>query len=114
MPIYEFRCRGCGHEFERLQKVSDPDPTRCPECRAAKLVRVISPVGFRLKGSGWYETDFKKTGRRNVIDSDKASGEKKDKAATASGDETKPKEQPAKAEPKKAEPAKKEGGQAVA
>jgi putative FmdB family regulatory protein len=66
MPIYEYRCEGCGHRFERWQKMSDPDPKRCPECKRAKVERLISAVGFRLKGGGWYETDFKKDHRRNL------------------------------------------------
>ena len=72
MPIYEFRCPGCGHTFERLQKLSDRDPEYCPRCEAVGVVRVISPVGFRLKGSGWYETDFKQSGRHNVVETDKS------------------------------------------
>ncbi len=72
MPIYEFRCPSCGHEFERLQKLSDRGPEHCPRCEAAGVVRVISPVGFRLKGSGWYETDFKQSGRHNVVETGKS------------------------------------------
>ena len=70
MPIYEYRCENCGHELERLQKMSDDPLTDCPECGASTLRKVISPVGFRLKGSGWYETDFKKGNKRNLVDSD--------------------------------------------
>lgn len=70
MPIYEYRCESCGHELERLQKMSDDPLKDCPECGASALRKVISPVGFRLKGSGWYETDFKKDNKRNLVDSD--------------------------------------------
>lgn len=70
MPIYEYRCESCGHELERLQKMSDDPLTDCPECDTSALRKVISPVGFRLKGSGWYETDFKKDNKRNLVDSD--------------------------------------------
>ena len=68
MPIYEFECTGCGHRFDRLQKLSDADPTICPACAAAKLRRRVSAPAFRLAGSGWYETDFKKDGdkKRNL------------------------------------------------
>lgn len=66
MPIYEFKCTACDHVFERLQKLSDADPTDCPECGAAQVRRQLTAPAFRLAGSGWYETDFKK-------DSDKKS-----------------------------------------
>ncbi|MGB3268502.1 MAG: zinc ribbon domain-containing protein [Rhodanobacter sp.] len=64
MPIYEFECTGCGHRFDRLQKLSDNDPTTCPACAAEKLQRRVSAPAFRLAGSGWYETDFKKDGEK--------------------------------------------------
>ena len=59
MPIYEYRCDACGHELEALQKINDPRLTGCPKCDADSLRRLISKPSFRLKGSGWYETDFK-------------------------------------------------------
>ena len=64
MPIYEFECTGCGHRFDRLQKLSDADPTVCPACAQAQLHRRVSAPAFRLAGSGWYETDFKKDGEK--------------------------------------------------
>lgn len=68
MPIYEYRCDNCGHELERLQKVSDPVLVDCPACEQPTLKKQVSAAGFRLKGSGWYETDFKKAGdkKRNL------------------------------------------------
>lgn len=68
MPIYEFECSQCGHRFDRLQRLSDPDPANCPQCQAAPVQRRISAPTFRLAGSGWYETDFKKDGdkKRNL------------------------------------------------
>jgi putative FmdB family regulatory protein len=71
MPIYEFECRGCGHRFDRLQKLSDDDPTICPTCGEPLLHRRVSAPSFRLAGSGWYETDFKKDGdkKRNLAES---------------------------------------------
>jgi putative FmdB family regulatory protein len=69
MPIYEYRCEECGHEMEKLQKMSDPALTECPECKQDALKKVISAAGFRLKGSGWYETDFKSGKKKNVHDS---------------------------------------------
>ncbi len=64
MPIYEFECSHCGHHFDRLQKLSDTDPTICPACDAPHLRRMVSAPSFRLAGSGWYETDFKKNGEK--------------------------------------------------
>jgi len=71
MPIYEYRCADCGHELEKLQKIND-DPLRdCPQCGKPRLRRLISAVAFRLKGKGWYETDFKTKDKHNLVDSDK-------------------------------------------
>jgi putative FmdB family regulatory protein len=70
MPIYEYRCEACGHALDALQKVSDEPLTDCPACGASELRRLISAPRFRLKGSGWYETDFKsdKDRKRNLAD----------------------------------------------
>lgn len=62
MPIYEYRCQACGHELETIQKMSDAALTDCPECGKPELKKLISAAGFQLKGSGWYETDFKGKG----------------------------------------------------
>ena len=70
MPIYEYRCQSCDHELEALQKLSDPELNDCPSCGQPELKKLISPVGFRLKGSGWYETDFKKGNQKNVVNND--------------------------------------------
>ncbi|MGH8125067.1 MAG: FmdB family zinc ribbon protein [Rhodanobacteraceae bacterium] len=59
MPIYVFRCDDCGEKFERLQKLSDPDPDTCPHCGRHVVRRQVTAPAFRLAGSGWYETDFK-------------------------------------------------------
>lgn len=80
MPIYEYRCQSCHHELEKLQRLSDPVLTVCPQCGKAKLRRLISAAGFRLKGAGWYETDFKQGNKRNLAES---SGGKSDGAAPA-------------------------------
>ena len=66
MPIYEYVCRGCGHEMEALQKMSDAALTDCPACGQAELSKKISAAGFRLSGSGWYETDFKTGSKKNL------------------------------------------------
>ncbi|WP_329742458.1 zinc ribbon domain-containing protein [Dyella sp. A6] len=84
MPIYEFECAHCGHRFDRLQKLSDPDPEICPSCGAPQVQRRLSAPSFRLAGSGWYETDFKKDGdkKRNLVDGS-GTGESDSKAAEA-------------------------------
>ena len=64
MPIYAFECTQCGHRFDRLQKLSDPDPDTCPSCGQSTVKRQITAPAFRLAGSGWYETDFKKDGEK--------------------------------------------------
>ena len=68
MPIYEYRCESCEHRLEKLQKMSDGDLVDCPECERPALKRLVSAAAFRLKGSGWYETDFKKDNKRNLAD----------------------------------------------
>ena len=72
MPIYAFECDACGHNFDRLQKLSDADPTDCPECGAAQVRRQLTAPQFRLAGGGWYETDFKKENRRNIAETGEA------------------------------------------
>lgn len=66
MPIYEYVCADCGHEMEVLQKMSDEPLRVCPACQAESLKKKVSAAGFRLAGSGWYETDFKSSGKRNL------------------------------------------------
>ena len=74
MPIYAFQCQACGHAFERLQKLSDADPTVCPDCGAEQVRRQLTAPTFRLAGGGWYETDFKKDGKRNLAEKAEGSG----------------------------------------
>ena len=80
MPIYAFACDACGHEFDRLQKMSDPDPDTCPKCGAHAVKRMLTAPSFRLAGGGWYETDFKKDGdkKRNLAGDDGGSKPKAD------------------------------------
>ena len=66
MPIYEYECQACGHKKEALQKISDDPLTECPECGKSELKKLISAAGFRLKGAGWYETDFKSGKKKNI------------------------------------------------
>lgn len=73
MPIYEYRCASCGEELEKLQKISAPPLQECPACGKHTLVKRVSAASFRLKGSGWYETDFKTGKKKNgVADADTA------------------------------------------
>jgi putative FmdB family regulatory protein len=89
MPFYEYECRRCGHQHEAMQKISDPHLRRCPACGRSALKRLVSAAAFRLKGAGWYETDFKRDGenKRNLVAAEKAEAidkaEKPDKADKA-------------------------------
>jgi len=71
MPIYEYQCKTCGHRCEALQKMSDDAIKDCPECGKPSLAKLISASGFRLKGEGWYETDFKKGKKKNLAEGTK-------------------------------------------
>ena len=81
MPIYEYKCDACGHIFDTLQKISDSPLVECPECGKPELKKLVSSPAFRLKGGGWYETDFKTGDKKNVAQSDK----KQTKTASAAG-----------------------------
>ena len=70
MPIYEYRCTNCGHEIEAVQKISEEPLLTCPACAQDALKKRISAAGFRLKGGGWYETDFKSGKKKNVSGDD--------------------------------------------
>ena len=66
MPIYEYQCEACDHKMEKLQKLSDEPLKVCPICNELRLNKLVSAAGFRLKGEGWYETDFKTGKKKNV------------------------------------------------
>ena len=66
MPMYEYQCQNCDHQIEALQQINDAPLLHCPSCETDSLKRLISAAGFRLKGSGWYETDFKSGKKKNV------------------------------------------------
>lgn len=83
MPIYEYQCQSCGHQLEKLQKMSDDPLKDCPECNKPELSKKISAAGFRLSGSGWYETDFK-TGSKKNLAGDKSSTSKSDTKTSSS------------------------------
>lgn len=109
MPIYGFECAACGHRFDRLQKLADPDPEACPACGAAAVKRQVTAPAFRLAGAGWYETDFKKDGdrKRNLAGEGGGDAPAKTEAAPAAASESKP---AAAATPAAAAPAKPAAG----
>jgi putative FmdB family regulatory protein len=95
MPIYEYRCGACGHHLEALQKLSEGPLRKCPDCGKSQLRRLMSAPQFRLKGEGWYETDFKNKNevKRNLVGGESVDSEaKKDSGADAATkpDATKP------------------------
>jgi putative FmdB family regulatory protein len=84
MPFYEYQCKNCGHALEAMQKVSDGPLRKCPECGKSALQRLMSAPVFRLKGGGWYETDFKseQDGKRNLADRPEDAAPKEEKKET--------------------------------
>jgi putative FmdB family regulatory protein len=85
MPIYEYQCKKCGHRFERMQRMSDPHPTDCPDCKAKKSVhQLLSAPAVQFKGSGWYVTDYAKKPSTAG-----KSGDTKSEVKTESGSEKK-------------------------
>lgn len=83
MPIYEYECLACGYRHEAIQKMSDDPLTDCPSCNKAELKKLISASGFRLKGGGWYETDFKSGQKKNLAQGDKKSDKKTSSSSSA-------------------------------
>lgn len=74
MPIYEYQCQACGKELEALQKISDEPLLDCPACGEASLKKKVSAAAFRLKGGGWYETDFKTGNKKNLAGGSDSAG----------------------------------------
>lgn len=86
MPIYEYQCEACGHRLEKLQKISDDPLKDCPACNKPELKKLVSAAAFRLKGGGWYETDFKTGSKKNVLHGvDSSSSSSSDSASSSSG-----------------------------
>jgi putative FmdB family regulatory protein len=118
MPFYEYQCGACGRTHEAMQKVSDPPLRKCPACGKSRLRKLMSAPIFRLKGSGWYETDFKsdQEQKRNLaVDKDDSAKTDSAKPESAKPESAKPeakadttKADTAKTDAPKAEPAKKE------
>jgi putative FmdB family regulatory protein len=101
MPIYEYKCSACGHELESLQKFVDAPLVTCPACGKDALTKLVSAAGFQLKGSGWYQTDFKGSGGKPAAKAEKS------KTETGSADA-------GKADAGKAEGGKADGGKSTA
>ena len=105
MPIYEYQCKSCDHELEALQKISEGRLVYCPECGEATLRKLVSAAAFRLKGTGWYETDFKNQdkskGDKKSADTDSKTESKDDKKSADTDSKTESKD--AKTDTKKSE-----------
>jgi putative FmdB family regulatory protein len=89
MPIYEYQCQACQEQLEVLQKLSDATLLDCPKCGRPSLKKKISAAAFRLKGGGWYETDFKTGNKKNLVGGGEGSATA-DKPATAGSGDSKP------------------------
>ena len=94
MPIYEYQCQDCDKEIEVLQKISDSPLQDCPACGKPSLKKKVSAAAFRLKGGGWYETDFKTGDKKNIAGSSESgksssSGESSGSSSDSGGSESK-------------------------
>jgi len=102
MPIYEYACTHCEHSFDELQKISEAALVHCPKCGEPSLRKLLSAPKFRLKGQGWYETDFKTGNKRNLHGDSETGGKAKDtdakkndtKAASGSASDSSAKKKP--------------------
>ena len=90
MPFYEYQCTKCGHEEEVLQKISEKPLRKCPACGKLTMKKKVSAAAFRLKGGGWYETDFKSGSKKNVAGDVKAEKKVGEKAGEKAGNTKKP------------------------
>lgn len=88
MPIYEYTCTKCKHSLEALQKMSDPPLQKCPACGKNTLAKLVSAASFRLKGGGWYETDFKTGDKKQLADTDSGNAASSDKEVKAAKPDT--------------------------
>jgi len=93
MPIYEYSCTKCNHHFDLMQKINDKPATQCPQCFEETVIRLISAAGFQLKGTGWYATDFKNSGKKEQptnkeTDSKSSSSENKTRGSGSSESST--------------------------
>jgi putative FmdB family regulatory protein len=100
MPIYEYQCKRCSHRFERIQKFSDPQVKKCPEC-GGPVEQLLSPPAVQFKGSGWYVTDYARKGAKPSTSGDSgSSAESSTKGETGTKKEEKPKSESKKSEKK--------------
>ncbi len=83
MPIYEYRCTACSHELEAIRKFSDAPLVTCPECGRDALAKKVSAAGFHLKGSGWYQTDFRGSGKKPADKTETTANDAKPEAKPA-------------------------------
>jgi len=109
MPFYEYQCKSCGHTLEAMQKVNDAPLRKCPDCGKSQLTRLMSAPVFRLKGAGWYETDFKgdQDQKKNLADRPEAEPAKEEKATEAKAAENGAKDAAKPAEKDAAKPVEK-------
>lgn len=89
MPFYEYKCSNCGYEEEVLQKISDKPLKKCAECGKSTMKKMVSAAAFRLKGGGWYETDFKSGKKKNVAGGANVDAKAKEKTADKKSDSKK-------------------------
>ncbi len=89
MPFYEYKCSSCGYEEEVLQKISDKPLKKCAECGKSTMKKMVSAAAFRLKGGGWYETDFKSGKKKNVAGDAKVDSKTSEKTAGKKSDSKK-------------------------
>lgn len=94
MPLYEYRCKKCGHHFEKIQSFSAPDEKECPECKG-EVERLISAPAFQFKGSGWYVNDYASKSSRSAARSSDSSGNGKSEASSESKSSTSSDSKPA-------------------
>ena len=94
MPLYEYRCKKCGHQFEKIQSFSAPDEKECPECKG-EVERLISAPAFQFKGSGWYVNDYASKSSRSAARSSDSSGDSKSAAPSESKSSTSSDSKPA-------------------
>lgn len=114
MPIYEYRCAGCGFQKEYLQKMGDALLTDCPECGTASLRKMVTAAGFQLKGSGWYATDFRNGPQTKSESQGKSTAKTDDQPAVKSDAKSASKSEDKSAAKSDGKPAAKSGDQPAA
>ena len=88
MPIYDYKCSKCEHQIEVIQKINDEPRTFCTKCKSESLKKLVSAPSFRLKGGGWYETDFKTGKKKNISTNEAANTDKINKTAKPTSNES--------------------------